>query len=65
MPEQKKAGKPVPGPSAISARGGKFRQLPGEPGYVAVRPHAIPNEIKNDSSLAYGHRRPDRVHSTL
>lgn len=27
---------PVPGPSAIAAQGGRFRQLPGEPGYVAV-----------------------------
>ncbi|KZS92034.1 FMN-linked oxidoreductase [Sistotremastrum niveocremeum HHB9708] len=34
MPEQKRAGTPVPGPSAIAARGGKFRTLPGKPGYV-------------------------------
>ena len=27
---------PVWGPSAISARGGKFRTLPGKPGYVTV-----------------------------
>ncbi|KAF7984581.1 hypothetical protein HWV62_13807 [Athelia sp. TMB] len=35
-PEQKASGKPVYGPSAISARGfaGKFRFLPGKPGYV-------------------------------
>ncbi|EGO00660.1 hypothetical protein SERLA73DRAFT_50406 [Serpula lacrymans var. lacrymans S7.3] len=33
-PEQKAAGKPVYAPSAISARGGKFRFIPGEPGYV-------------------------------
>jgi len=33
-PEQKLAGTPVYAPSAISARGGKFRFLPGVPGYV-------------------------------
>ena len=27
---------PVYAPSAISARGGKFRHLPGQPGYVTV-----------------------------
>ena len=27
---------PVPGPSAIAALGGKFRDLPGQPGYVTV-----------------------------
>ncbi|KAH7889993.1 hypothetical protein F5I97DRAFT_620641 [Phlebopus sp. FC_14] len=35
-PEQKASGTPVYGPSAIAARGGKFRFLPGEPGYVTV-----------------------------
>ncbi|PPQ89268.1 hypothetical protein CVT25_001352 [Psilocybe cyanescens] len=34
VPEQKLSGAPVYAPSAISARGGKFRQLPGAPGYV-------------------------------
>jgi len=34
MPEQKASGQPVYAPSAISARGGKFRSLPGTPGYV-------------------------------
>ncbi|KZS92074.1 FMN-linked oxidoreductase [Sistotremastrum niveocremeum HHB9708] len=34
MPEQIRSGQPVYGPSAIAARGGKFRQLPGQPGYV-------------------------------
>ncbi|KAJ7582090.1 hypothetical protein C8J56DRAFT_1015703 [Mycena floridula] len=34
MPEQIAAGRPVYAPSAIAAKGGKFRQLPGEPGYV-------------------------------
>ncbi|KAF7364077.1 Oxidored-FMN domain-containing protein [Mycena sanguinolenta] len=33
-PEQIAAGVPVYGPSAIPARGGKFRFLPGQPGYV-------------------------------
>ncbi|KAF9457744.1 hypothetical protein BDZ94DRAFT_1301697 [Collybia nuda] len=33
-PEQKLAGIPVYAPSAISARGGKFRHIPGQPGYV-------------------------------
>jgi hypothetical protein len=28
---------PVPGPSAIAANGGKFRELSGQPGYVTVR----------------------------
>ncbi|KAF8958018.1 hypothetical protein BDZ97DRAFT_1762455 [Flammula alnicola] len=33
-PERKLAGIPVYAPSAISARGGKFRHIPGTPGYV-------------------------------
>ncbi|KAF5379167.1 hypothetical protein D9615_006005 [Tricholomella constricta] len=33
-PEQKLAGTPVYAPSAIAARGGKFRHIPGLPGYV-------------------------------
>ncbi|KAE9396069.1 FMN-linked oxidoreductase [Gymnopus androsaceus JB14] len=33
-PEQIASGVPVYAPSAIAARGGKFRFLPGEPGYV-------------------------------
>ncbi|KAF8965455.1 flavoprotein NADH-dependent oxidoreductase [Flammula alnicola] len=33
-PEQKLAGEPVYAPSAISARGGKFRHIHGAPGYV-------------------------------
>ncbi|KAF8170989.1 flavoprotein NADH-dependent oxidoreductase [Mycena galopus ATCC 62051] len=40
-PEQNAAGVPVYAPSAISARGGKFRFLPGEPGYVT--PTEIPD----------------------
>ncbi|PPQ86647.1 hypothetical protein CVT25_006831 [Psilocybe cyanescens] len=35
-PEQKLAGVPVYAPSAIAARGGKYRFLPGEPGNVTV-----------------------------
>ncbi|KAF8337263.1 flavoprotein NADH-dependent oxidoreductase [Amanita rubescens] len=38
-PQQKLAEVPVHGPSAIAARGGKFRFLPGTPGYV------VPTEI--------------------
>ncbi|EKM59736.1 uncharacterized protein PHACADRAFT_170334 [Phanerochaete carnosa HHB-10118-sp] len=45
MDEQKKAGKPVPGPSAIAARGGRFRQLPGQPGYVTPTPIEDPWSI--------------------
>ncbi|KAJ8077586.1 hypothetical protein AAF712_009067 [Marasmius tenuissimus] len=44
-PEQKKAGYPVYAPSAVSARGGKFRFLPGEPGYTT------PTEIDDPSKL--------------
>ncbi|KIY69215.1 FMN-linked oxidoreductase [Cylindrobasidium torrendii FP15055 ss-10] len=43
--EQIKAGKPVYGPSAISARGGKFRLVEGEPGYVT------PTAIEDPSTL--------------
>ncbi|KIJ23425.1 hypothetical protein M422DRAFT_231647 [Sphaerobolus stellatus SS14] len=34
MPEQIASGQPIWAPSAIAARGGKFRTLPGVPGYV-------------------------------
>jgi len=44
-PEQKAAGGPVYAPSAISARGGKFRFIPGEPGYVT------PTEIDDPTKL--------------
>ncbi|KAJ7905916.1 hypothetical protein B0H13DRAFT_731172 [Mycena leptocephala] len=44
-PEQIKAGVPVYAPSAISARGGKFRFLPGQPGYVT------PTEIADPTVL--------------
>ncbi|KAJ3549834.1 hypothetical protein NMY22_g729 [Coprinellus aureogranulatus] len=44
-PEQKLAGTPVYAPSAIAARGGKFRFLPGEPGYVTPTPIDDPTII--------------------
>jgi len=44
-PEQVLAGVPVYAPSAISARGGKFRHLPGQPGYVT------PTAIEDPSIL--------------
>ncbi|KAJ7669163.1 hypothetical protein B0H17DRAFT_1247011 [Mycena rosella] len=40
-PQQIKAGEPVYGPSAIPARGGKFRFIAGEPGYVT--PTEVPD----------------------
>ncbi|KIK54938.1 hypothetical protein GYMLUDRAFT_176401 [Collybiopsis luxurians FD-317 M1] len=40
-PEQIASGEPVYGPSAIAARGGNFRFLPGNPGYVT------PTEIED------------------
>ncbi|KDR80314.1 hypothetical protein GALMADRAFT_242678 [Galerina marginata CBS 339.88] len=43
-PQQKLSGEPVWAPSAISARGGKFRTLPGAPGYVT--PTAIDDPWK-------------------
>ncbi|KAH7874172.1 uncharacterized protein C8R40DRAFT_1109665 [Lentinula edodes] len=44
-PEQIASGQPVYAPSAIPARGGKFRFLPGVPGYVT------PTEIDNPMRL--------------
>ncbi|KAF9263621.1 FMN-linked oxidoreductase [Marasmius fiardii PR-910] len=44
-PEQKKTGVPVYAPSAISARGGKFRFIEGQPGYVT------PTETDDPSKL--------------
>jgi len=44
-PEQITAGEPVYAPSAVSARGGKFRFLPGVPGYVT------PTEIDDPTKL--------------
>ncbi|KAF8882046.1 hypothetical protein CPB84DRAFT_1751013 [Gymnopilus junonius] len=45
MPQQKLAGTPVYAPSAISARGGKFRILPGIPGYVTPTEIDDPRKI--------------------
>ncbi|KAJ7491153.1 flavoprotein NADH-dependent oxidoreductase [Mycena latifolia] len=44
-PEQLAAGVPVYAPSALSARGGKFRFLPGAPGYVTPTEIADPTVI--------------------
>ncbi|KAJ3805855.1 hypothetical protein F5876DRAFT_91324 [Lentinula aff. lateritia] len=44
-PEQIASGQASPGPSAIAARGGKFRFLPGTPGYVT------PTEIDDPMKL--------------
>ncbi|KAJ7113935.1 hypothetical protein C8R44DRAFT_630552 [Mycena epipterygia] len=44
-PEQIAAGVPVYAPSAIPARGGKFRYIPGTPGYVT------PTEIDNPTVI--------------
>ncbi|KAL3481526.1 hypothetical protein BJX99DRAFT_243547 [Aspergillus californicus] len=42
---QRESGQPVPGPSAIAARGGKFRNVPGGPGYTTPTPIDDPNTI--------------------
>ncbi|KAF9062320.1 hypothetical protein BDP27DRAFT_1336773 [Rhodocollybia butyracea] len=44
-PEQIASGKPVYAPSAIAARGGKFRFLPGSPGYVTPTTAGDPTEL--------------------
>ncbi|KAJ7140452.1 flavoprotein NADH-dependent oxidoreductase [Mycena filopes] len=44
-PEQIAAGIPVYAPSAVSARGGKFRHIAGEPGYVQ------PTEVADPTTL--------------
>ncbi|KAJ7813904.1 hypothetical protein B0H14DRAFT_3749155 [Mycena olivaceomarginata] len=44
-PEQIAAGVPVYGPSATAARGGKFRLLPEEPGYVTPTEIADPTVV--------------------
>ncbi|KAJ7187787.1 hypothetical protein C8R46DRAFT_978591 [Mycena filopes] len=44
-PEQITVGVPVYAPSAISARGGKFRFIPGTPGYVT------PTEVEDPTTL--------------
>ncbi|KIJ36201.1 hypothetical protein M422DRAFT_179813 [Sphaerobolus stellatus SS14] len=51
MPEQIASGQPVWAPSAIAARGGQFRTLPGVPGYVTPTelpdPWVIVEQFKN------------------
>lgn len=42
---QRAAGEPVPGPSAVAARGGKFRNVPGGPGYVQPTPIKNPEDV--------------------
>ncbi|KAK2668998.1 NADH:flavin oxidoreductase/NADH oxidase, N-terminal [Fusarium oxysporum f. sp. vasinfectum] len=42
---QRESGQPVPGPSAVAARGGKFRNVPGAPGYV------VPTEIEDPRTI--------------
>ncbi|KAH6648120.1 hypothetical protein BKA67DRAFT_524310 [Truncatella angustata] len=42
---QRTLGQPIPGPSAIAARGGKFRNVPGGPGYVVPTAIEDPQEI--------------------
>jgi 2,4-dienoyl-CoA reductase-like NADH-dependent reductase (Old Yellow Enzyme family) len=45
MPEQKASGEPVYAPSAIAAKGGKFRTLEGQPGYVTPTEIDDPRKI--------------------
>lgn len=42
---QRESGQPVPGPSAVAARGGKFRNVPGAPGYTTPTPIEDPETI--------------------
>lgn len=42
---QRELGQPVPGPSAVAARGGKFRNVAGAPGYTTPKPIENPNDI--------------------
>jgi len=51
-PQQKLAGVPVYGPSAIAARGGKFRFIPGAPGYVTPTELSDPWIIINQHKQA-------------
>ncbi|KAF2021159.1 FMN-linked oxidoreductase [Aaosphaeria arxii CBS 175.79] len=41
---QRSINQPVPGPSDVAARGGKFRNVPGAPGYVTPTPIKDPYE---------------------
>lgn len=42
---QRNSGQPVSGPSAVAARGGKFRNVPGGPSYVTPTPIEDPEEV--------------------
>lgn len=42
---QRESGQPVPGPSDVAARGGKFRNVPGGPGYEKPTPIKDPQQI--------------------
>lgn len=42
---QRQSGQPVLGPSDVPARGGKFRNVPGGPGYVKPTPIRNPEDI--------------------
>jgi hypothetical protein len=50
---------PVYAPSAIAARGGKFRHIPGTPGYVTVRFLYFP-QVSNSLTISIlpAHSRP-------
>lgn len=50
MAHQLRAGKPVPAPSAVAARGGKFRELPGKPGY------SMPTALGDPRSIVESYR---------
>jgi len=49
---QKQTGKPVPGPSAIGARGGQFYDLPGKPGYITPTAIEDPRTIVEEYAQA-------------
>ncbi|WVQ80571.1 hypothetical protein IAT38_002676 [Cryptococcus sp. DSM 104549] len=50
--EQQKGGEKVWGPSAVAARGGKFHELPGMPGYITPEPIPDPTVILDQYSNA-------------
>ncbi|KAK8858438.1 hypothetical protein IAR55_002665 [Kwoniella newhampshirensis] len=52
MPIHKLSGQPLWAPSAIAARGGQFRDLPGEPGYPTPTPIPDPTVILDEFTHA-------------
>jgi 2,4-dienoyl-CoA reductase-like NADH-dependent reductase (Old Yellow Enzyme family) len=44
---QRESSLPVPAPSAVGARGGRYRNVPGAPGYVTPTPIENPWDIIN------------------